>query len=71
MKVSDSNAAKDTIFKCYMTYLIYLFSKYLKIEDSNILFDIYKVMKSKQFIDSIPLKSSIEQELRLLTFKAV
>jgi hypothetical protein len=54
-----------------MTSLMYLFSKYLRFGETDSLFQIYEILKSNKFIDSIPLKSSIEQDLRLITFKTV
>ena len=59
------------VYKCYIVYLVNLFSRFLKYNDSNFLLEIYKILYDENLIFSIPYSFAITYEFKVVCFKMV
>ena len=59
------------IYKCYISYMVNLFSKYIKTEKTEFLLDIQNILYNHNFILATPYSFSITNELKLICLKGV
>ncbi len=61
-----------TIYKCYVMYIVKLFAKYLKHNDSDLLMHIKVVLHNENlFSNPIPFHFSVTNEFKKLCLKRV
>ena len=59
------------VYKCYVSYLVNLFSKYITTGESTFLLEIQKILYDENLIFSIPFSFSITHDLKITCFKIV
>ena len=65
------NLERSTIYMCYVSYLVYLFSDFIKTDNSKILLNISKILNEENLLFSVPCSFSITYELKSACFKMV
>ena len=59
------------VYKCYLIYLMNLFSKYFKTNQINCLFEIQKILFEENLLFTIPFSLSVTYELKMACYKMV
>ena len=62
---------KETVYKCYIGYLVNLFSKYIQTNETQFLIEIQKILYSENLIFSMSFSFSITSELKVACLKMV